>query len=66
MTACFTADLHLHHSKLAGLRGFDTTGAHDAAVMAELYRLDPENDVLGSSVTSVRAASRACTSLWSN
>ncbi|HMS76408.1 metallophosphoesterase family protein [Gordonia sp. (in: high G+C Gram-positive bacteria)] len=46
MTAYFTADLHLHHSKLAGLRGFDTTGAHDAAVMAELYRLDPENDVL--------------------
>lgn len=42
----FTADLHLAHPKLAGSRGFDTTAAHDAAVMAPLYRLDPEHDVL--------------------
>lgn len=42
----FTADLHLAHPKLAGLRGFDTVAAHDAAVMAQLYRLDPDADVL--------------------
>ncbi|MUL80711.1 MULTISPECIES: metallophosphoesterase [unclassified Mycolicibacterium] len=42
----FTADLHLAHPKLAGLRGFDTVAAHDAAVMAPLYRLDPEQDTL--------------------
>lgn len=42
----FTADLHLAHRKLAGLRGFDTVAAHDAAVMAPLYRLDPKQDRL--------------------
>lgn len=42
----FTADLHLAHPKLAQLRGFASVGAHDAAVMAELYRLDPQTDVL--------------------
>ncbi|MCB0927117.1 MAG: metallophosphoesterase family protein [Mycobacterium sp.] len=42
----FTADLHLQHPKLAGLRGFNTVAAHDAAVMAELYQLDPEQDAL--------------------
>lgn len=42
----FTADLHLAHPKLAGLRGFATVPAHDAAVMAALYQLDPEQDVL--------------------
>jgi len=42
----FTADLHLAHSKLAGERGFDTVAAHDAAVMAPLYRLDADADVL--------------------
>ncbi len=42
----FTADLHLAHPKLAGLRGFDTVAAHDAAVMAELYQLVPEQDTL--------------------
>ncbi|WP_124712896.1 metallophosphoesterase [Mycolicibacterium nivoides] len=42
----FTADLHLAHPKLAGLRGFGSVAAHDAAVMAALYRLNPETDVL--------------------
>lgn len=42
----FTADLHLAHPKLAHLRGFDTVTSHDAAVMAPLYRLDPEQDTL--------------------
>lgn len=42
----FTADLHLAHPKLAGLRGFDTVAAHDAAVMAALHRLDPQHDTL--------------------
>ncbi|WP_236732018.1 metallophosphoesterase family protein [Mycolicibacterium peregrinum] len=42
----FTADLHLAHPKLADLRGFDTVAAHDAAVMAPLYRLDPKQDTL--------------------
>lgn len=42
----FTADLHLAHPKLAGLRGFDTVAAHDAAVMAQLYQLDPGTDTL--------------------
>jgi len=42
----FTADLHLAHPKLADLRGFDSVGAHDAAVMAALYRLDPVEDEL--------------------
>lgn len=42
----FTADLHLAHPKLADLRGFATVAAHDAAVMAPLYRLDPDADVL--------------------
>ena len=42
----FTADLHLAHPKLADLRGFDSVGAHDAAVMAELYRLDSAEDEL--------------------
>lgn len=42
----FTADLHLAHPKLSGLRGFDTVAAHDAAVMAALYRLAPETDAL--------------------
>lgn len=42
----FTADLHLAHPLLAGLRGFDSVGAHDAAVMAALYELDPAADVL--------------------
>jgi hypothetical protein len=32
----FTADLHLAHSNLAGLHGFDTVAAHDAAVLAPL------------------------------
>ncbi|WP_018178027.1 metallophosphoesterase [Jongsikchunia kroppenstedtii] len=42
----FTADLHLAHPKLAALRGFDSVDAHDASVMAPLYQLDPEEDVL--------------------
>ncbi|AFP42039.1 Metallophosphoesterase [Mycolicibacterium smegmatis MC2 155] len=42
----FTADLHLAHPKLARLRGFDTVASHDAAVMAQLYRLSPETDEL--------------------
>ena len=42
----FTADLHLAHPKLAGQRGFDTVAAHDAAVMAPLYELDTDADVL--------------------
>lgn len=42
----FTADLHLAHPKLAGLRGFATVAAHDAAAMAPLYALDPAADVL--------------------
>ncbi|WP_135453511.1 metallophosphoesterase [Mycobacterium sp. DL99] len=42
----FTADLHLAHPKLAGLRGFDTVAAHDAAVMAPLHQLDPKQDML--------------------
>lgn len=46
MTTYFTADLHLAHPKLAGLRGFDTVAAHDAAVIAPLYQLDPEQDAL--------------------
>lgn len=40
------ADLHLAHTKLAGLRGFPTAAAHDAAVMAPLYSLDPAADQL--------------------
>jgi len=42
----FTADLHLQHPLLADLRGFPTPVAHDAAVMAELYLLDPDRDEL--------------------
>lgn len=42
----FTADLHLQHPKLADLRGFDTTTEHDAAVMAQLSKLDPAADEL--------------------
>lgn len=42
----FTADLHLAHPKLAGLRGFDTVAVHDTAMMAPLYRLDPKQDTL--------------------
>ncbi|MCW1822619.1 serine/threonine protein phosphatase [Mycolicibacterium conceptionense] len=42
----FTADLHLAHPKLAGLRGFETVAAHDAAVMAPLDELDPNHDTL--------------------
>lgn len=42
----FTSDLHFAHPKLAELRGFATVAAHDAAVMAQLYRLDPASDVL--------------------
>ncbi len=40
------ADLHLAHTKLAVLRGFPTAAAHDAAVMAPLYSLDPAADRL--------------------
>lgn len=42
----FVADLHLAHPKLAAMRGFDTVAAHDSAVMASLYRLDPDTDTL--------------------
>ena len=42
----FTADLHLHHPKLAALRGFPSVAAHDAAIMAQLYQLDPDTDEL--------------------
>lgn len=42
----FTADLHLTHPKLAGLRGFGTVAEHDAEVMAALRRLDPNHDEL--------------------
>jgi len=46
----FTADLHLARPRLAHLRGFDTVAAHDAAhdaaVMAPLYGLDPDTDAL--------------------
>lgn len=42
----FTADLHLQHPKLAGLRGFDSVPEHDAAVVAALAALDPERDEL--------------------
>jgi len=42
----FTADLHLAHPKLAGLRGFGTVADHDAAVLAALSELDPATDTL--------------------
>lgn len=42
----FTADLHLQHPKLAELRGFGSVAEHDAALIAELGRLDPDEDVL--------------------
>jgi calcineurin-like phosphoesterase family protein len=46
VTLFVTADLHLGHAKLADLRGFTTVAAHDAAVMAPLYELDPDADTL--------------------
>lgn len=58
----FTADLHLQHPLLADLRGFPTPAAHDAAVMAALYRLDPDSDelwVLGDICTGGTASMRA-------
>ena len=42
----FTSDLHLEHAKVAAMRGFSTTDAHDAELA---YRWDatvrPEDDV---------------------
>ena len=46
MTRHFTADLHLGHRLIAGKRGFASVGAHDAAVLAPLYELDPSRDEL--------------------
>jgi len=45
MTTWLISDLHLGHSFVAGLRGFDEVGDHDAAVMASLSVVTPE-DVL--------------------
>jgi calcineurin-like phosphoesterase family protein len=42
----FTADLHLHHPKLAELRGFASVADHDTTVLANLSRLNPETDTL--------------------
>lgn len=46
LTVHFTADLHLGHLRLAANRGFRTVAGHDAAVMSELYKLDPDADML--------------------
>lgn len=53
MTVHYTSDLHFAHPKLAGLRGFDTVGAHDAAVLEPLYELGPDDElwVLGDICT---------------
>ncbi|GAA4402143.1 metallophosphoesterase [Tsukamurella soli] len=42
----FIADLHLQHPKLAELRGFESTGAHDNALLEALWRIDPTTDEL--------------------
>jgi calcineurin-like phosphoesterase family protein len=45
MTTWFISDLHLGHKFVAGLRGFDEVGDHDAAVMTSLDCVTAE-DVL--------------------
>lgn len=50
MTVHFTSDLHLGHRKVADLRGFDSTDAHDAAIAtawADRVRPDDVVWVLG-------------------
>lgn len=41
----FTADLHLGHSLVAGLRGFDSVAEHDAILLANLRKIGKEHDV---------------------
>lgn len=43
MGVYFTSDLHLGHERVAGIRGFDSTGAHDAAI-AERWRATIANN----------------------
>lgn len=42
----FTADLHLGHKLVAGLRGFDNTADHDRMIIGKLVSDVRENDVL--------------------
>lgn len=41
----FLADLHLHHPKLAALRGFDSVEEHDAAIMEGIHALSPDDQL---------------------
>ena len=41
----FTSDLHLGHSLVAGLRGFDSVAEHDAILLANLRKIGKEHDV---------------------
>lgn len=50
MSVWFTSDLHLGHAKVSEIRGFSSTGDHDATVIdrwAELVRPDDQVWVLG-------------------
>ena len=41
----FTSDLHIGHSMLAGLRGFDSVAKHDAVVLANLRKIGKGHDI---------------------
>lgn len=46
MNEFYTADLHFGHSKVAEIRGFDTTTAHDLHVLGSLYNTLSDGDRL--------------------
>ena len=41
----FTSDLHIGHSMLAELRGFDSVAKHDAVVLANLRKIGKGHDI---------------------
>ena len=41
----FTSDLHIGHSMLAELRGFDSVAEHDAVVLANLRKIGKGHDI---------------------
>lgn len=46
MATLFTSDLHVQHKRVAELRGFETTAAHDAAIAANWEAVVREEDVV--------------------
>lgn len=46
MTVYFTADLHLGHAMVAGLRGFTTSEAHDATVASNWLKTVRKEDTV--------------------